>query len=178
MVKSGLCALYDTPYWHLCEPWAAKRSFVRTLWENMGPLWREPSTRKTTTCGMLDGGYTFKAAYKLPQKGLRSPPRCTSWFVECFISHGGVFGGHPWPKIFWINFWAYCDLTKPGLLQLILMSPRKCWCRMYTISLELGIRLDNSNEGGIHVQNGVESSVVVDVKAKKDLHLLLVELKR
>lgn len=42
----------------------------------------------------------------------------------------------------------------------------------------LGVRLGDSNEGVIYVQNGFESSLVVDIKANHDLDLTLVELKR
>lgn len=38
--------------------------------------------------------------------------------------------------------------------------------------------MSGSNEGGIRVQNRSESSLVVDVKAKQDLDLKLIELKK
>ncbi|MDV3181169.1 MAG: hypothetical protein Q8830_02985 [Candidatus Phytoplasma australasiaticum] len=41
-----------------------------------------------------------------------------------------------------------------------------------------GVRLADSNDGGSYVQNGAESSVVVNVKAKQDLDLSLILLKK
>ncbi|MDV3190773.1 MAG: hypothetical protein Q8838_02535 [Candidatus Phytoplasma australasiaticum] len=42
----------------------------------------------------------------------------------------------------------------------------------------LSVRLTNSNDGGVYVQNGVESYVVVDSNAKQNLYSSLVGLKR
>lgn len=38
--------------------------------------------------------------------------------------------------------------------------------------------MSGSDEGSIHVQNGSESSLVVDFKVKQDLDPILIELKK
>lgn len=40
----------------------------------------------------------------------------------------------------------------------------------------LGVTMNDSNEGGIHVHNGSKSLWIVDVKAKQDMCPTLVEL--
>lgn len=43
---------------------------------------------------------------------------------------------------------------------------------------QLGVRLSDSNEGGILIHNGSKSSLVVGVKVKQNLDQTLVELKK
>ena len=42
----------------------------------------------------------------------------------------------------------------------------------------LGVRLVDSSDGGVTIQNGSESSLMVDVKVKQDMDPSLVELKK
>ncbi|WMV45259.1 hypothetical protein MTR67_038644 [Solanum verrucosum] len=41
----------------------------------------------------------------------------------------------------------------------------------------LGVRLMSISDGGVTVQNGIESSLVLEVKEKQDTDLILLELK-
>lgn len=42
----------------------------------------------------------------------------------------------------------------------------------------LGVRLNDSNKGGIHMHNRFESSLVKDIMEKQDVDLISVELKK
>ncbi|WMV47330.1 hypothetical protein MTR67_040715 [Solanum verrucosum] len=53
---------------------------------------------------------------------------------------------------------------------------KKLVCDAHRLA-RLGVLLVDSNEDGVIVQNGLELSLVLDVKAKQDLDLVLIDLK-